>query len=204
MDVTKRVRFAVTQKVQRRHQDEDLSRTAGTNESQTALTDNTAARLQQDAALPIPGAVSTAPFLKHTALTPAQREYLCNIAASHSDTHVRGLITQHYMNVLHRCTPSGGSRSVGARADGLGVVHGNETQAELCPGAKVKNKKTNSKRADRSPPSFRPSNASIRRKKSSSSRQRATIRLLEEEELDASLGLLCIAGRDDACSENVQ
>uniref|UniRef100_A0A674MF91 Uncharacterized protein n=1 Tax=Takifugu rubripes TaxID=31033 RepID=A0A674MF91_TAKRU len=73
----------------------------------TALTDNTAARLQQDAALPIPGAVSTAPFLKHTALTPAQREYLCNIAASHSDTHVRGLITQHYMNVLHRCTPSG-------------------------------------------------------------------------------------------------
>lgn len=44
---------------------------------------------------------------QHTALTPAQKEYLYTIAASYSTTHVRNLITQHYLNVLRRCTRTG-------------------------------------------------------------------------------------------------
>ncbi|KAF3700766.1 Protein FAM216A [Channa argus] len=46
------------------------------------------------------------PLLMHAALTPAQRRYLCTIAASYGPTRVRHLITQHYINVLHRwkCT----------------------------------------------------------------------------------------------------
>ncbi|KAM7403715.1 hypothetical protein PAMA_004248 [Pampus argenteus] len=43
----------------------------------------------------------------HTALTPAQKQYLYTVAASYSTTHVRNLITQHYMNVLHRCIRAG-------------------------------------------------------------------------------------------------
>lgn len=53
----------------------------------------------------IPKTMTAAPFLKHAALTPAQKEYLYTIAASHSSAHVRDLITQHYMNVLHRLRP---------------------------------------------------------------------------------------------------
>lgn len=51
----------------------------------------------------IPTSVTTASFLKHTALTPAQRKYLYSIAASYSTEHVRSLVTQHYMNVQYRC-----------------------------------------------------------------------------------------------------
>ncbi|KAM3595607.1 uncharacterized protein V6R79_026149 [Siganus canaliculatus] len=50
----------------------------------------------------IPKTMTLAPFLKHTALTPAQREYLYAVAASCSAAHVRNLISQHYVNVLHR------------------------------------------------------------------------------------------------------
>ncbi|XP_060919559.1 protein FAM216A [Labrus mixtus] len=51
--------------------------------------------------------MTAGPFLKHTALTPAQKEYLYTVAASYSTAHVRDLINQHYMNVLHRCIPTG-------------------------------------------------------------------------------------------------
>ncbi|KAM4541689.1 protein FAM216A [Odontesthes bonariensis] len=44
---------------------------------------------------------------RHAALTPAQREYLYTIAASYSTAHVRSLISQHYMNVLHRSIQAG-------------------------------------------------------------------------------------------------
>lgn len=44
---------------------------------------------------------------QHTALTPAQKEYLYRLTASYSSARVRNLITQHYMNVLHRCVPTG-------------------------------------------------------------------------------------------------
>ncbi|XP_069391640.1 protein FAM216A [Paralichthys olivaceus] len=55
----------------------------------------------------IPETMTAAPFLKHSALTPAQREYLYTVSASCSSAHVRGLITRHYMNVLHRCKRAG-------------------------------------------------------------------------------------------------
>uniref|UniRef100_A0A665X1Q1 Uncharacterized protein n=1 Tax=Echeneis naucrates TaxID=173247 RepID=A0A665X1Q1_ECHNA len=42
------------------------------------------------------------PFVRqHGALTPAQRKYLCSVAASCSTDHVRNVIAQHYRNVLH-------------------------------------------------------------------------------------------------------
>ncbi|XP_042244695.1 family with sequence similarity 216 member A [Thunnus maccoyii] len=64
-------------------------------------------QLQHTTTIPIPKTMTTAPFLTHTALTPAQKEYLYTVAASYSTTHVRDLITQHYMNVLHRCIRAG-------------------------------------------------------------------------------------------------
>ncbi|XP_073338819.1 protein FAM216A [Pagrus major] len=64
-------------------------------------------QLQHMTTIKIPKTMTAAPFLKHSALTPAQKEYLYTIAASSSATHVRNLITQHYMNVLHRCIRTG-------------------------------------------------------------------------------------------------
>ncbi|KAM7376386.1 hypothetical protein PAMP_006127 [Pampus punctatissimus] len=64
-------------------------------------------KLQHIMTIPISKTMTAAPFLTHTALTPAQKQYLYTVAASYSTTHVRNLITQHYMNVLHRCTRAG-------------------------------------------------------------------------------------------------
>uniref|UniRef100_A0A671WGC3 Protein FAM216A n=1 Tax=Sparus aurata TaxID=8175 RepID=A0A671WGC3_SPAAU len=64
-------------------------------------------QLQHVTTITIPKTMTGAPFLRHSALTPAQKEYLYTIAASSSTTHVRNLITQHYMNVLHRCVCTG-------------------------------------------------------------------------------------------------
>lgn len=51
---------------------------------------------------------------QHTVLTPAQREFVHAVAASHSATHARRLITQHYLNVLHSCVQTGESGGGGA------------------------------------------------------------------------------------------
>ncbi|XP_072221555.1 protein FAM216A [Leuresthes tenuis] len=64
-------------------------------------------RLLQLTSIQIQKSMTAAPFLKHAALTPAQREYLYTIAASYSTAHVRSLISQHYMNVLHRSIQAG-------------------------------------------------------------------------------------------------
>ncbi|KAG9335090.1 hypothetical protein JZ751_005766, partial [Albula glossodonta] len=40
----------------------------------------------------------------HPRLTPGQKRYLCSIATTHSTEHVRRVMQQHYLNVLHRCT----------------------------------------------------------------------------------------------------
>uniref|UniRef100_A0A4W6ECW5 Uncharacterized protein n=1 Tax=Lates calcarifer TaxID=8187 RepID=A0A4W6ECW5_LATCA len=68
-------------------------------------------QLQHLTPIQIPKAMTAAPFLKHAALTPGQKEYLYTIAASYSTAHVRNLITQHYMNVLHRCIRAGEGKS---------------------------------------------------------------------------------------------
>ncbi|XP_026196057.1 protein FAM216A [Anabas testudineus] len=65
--------------------------------------------IQDVTRIQIPKTMAAAPFLKHAALTPAQREYLYTIAASSGTTHVPNLITQHYMNILHRCIHTGHS-----------------------------------------------------------------------------------------------
>ncbi|KAI3368095.1 hypothetical protein L3Q82_026243 [Scortum barcoo] len=117
----KQVTFAESQTVHRLHRDEPLQRHTGMNESKMASAAGvnfnrglkihrptaTTCEPQHVTAVQIPKSMTTAPFLKHAALTPAQKEYLYTIAATHSSAHVRNLITQHYMNVLHRCIRAG-------------------------------------------------------------------------------------------------
>ncbi|TMS21770.1 Protein FAM216A [Larimichthys crocea] len=116
----KQVTFAESRMIRRLYQDDTLPRTAETNETKGALKDTCmnfnssvkanrqpAVRCEHEATIQIPQTMTAAPFLKHAALTPAQKEYLYTIAASYSTAHVRNLITQHYMNVLHRCIPTG-------------------------------------------------------------------------------------------------
>ncbi|XP_051806687.1 protein FAM216A isoform X2 [Acanthochromis polyacanthus] len=114
----KQVTFAEKQTIHRLHRQDAASRNLGVNVSETALKDvksnrgltiykppATSSEPQQlhPTTVQIPKAMTAAPFLKHTALTPAQKEFLYTIAASYSAEHVRSLITRHYMNVLHRC-----------------------------------------------------------------------------------------------------
>ncbi|KAK7131308.1 hypothetical protein R3I94_016444 [Phoxinus phoxinus] len=51
----------------------------------------------------IPKTMTAAPFLQHPGLTPGQKRFLYSIAEAYSKEHMRQLICQHYMNVLHRC-----------------------------------------------------------------------------------------------------
>ncbi|XP_026090852.1 protein FAM216A-like [Carassius auratus] len=51
----------------------------------------------------IPKIMAAAPFLQHPGLTPGQKRFLYNFAEAYSKEHMRQLICQHYMNVLHRC-----------------------------------------------------------------------------------------------------
>ncbi|XP_040916029.1 uncharacterized protein LOC121196898 [Toxotes jaculatrix] len=117
----KQVTFARSHSVHRLHRDQALPRNTGMNQSKIASKDGdlkinrpSAARtepeLQHVTVIQIPKSMAAAPFLKHAALTPAQREYLYTIASSYSTAHVRNIITQHYMNVLHRCVRAGYSR----------------------------------------------------------------------------------------------
>ncbi|XP_078133703.1 protein FAM216A [Sander vitreus] len=120
----KQVTFAENQTIHRLHHAEAMQRSTAMNESKMALKDAgvnfnnglkfnrlPAARcepqLQHVTTIQIPKTITAAPFLKHAALTPAQKEYLYTMAASYSTTHVRHLITQHYVNVLHRCIQAG-------------------------------------------------------------------------------------------------
>uniref|UniRef100_A0A8C2H5T8 Protein FAM216A n=1 Tax=Cyprinus carpio TaxID=7962 RepID=A0A8C2H5T8_CYPCA len=51
----------------------------------------------------IPKTITAAPFLQHPVLTPGQKRFLYSIAEAYSKEHMRQLICQHYINVLHRC-----------------------------------------------------------------------------------------------------
>ncbi|XP_071353758.1 protein FAM216A isoform X2 [Trachinotus anak] len=117
----KQVTFAESQTVHRLHHDDALPRSvetksdAGTNfysgvKINTSPTARTEPQLQHLTMIQIPKTMTAAPFLKHTALTPAQKEYLYTVAASCSTAHVRSVITQHYMNVLHRRIQAGYNR----------------------------------------------------------------------------------------------
>ncbi|XP_036384699.1 uncharacterized protein LOC118777696 [Megalops cyprinoides] len=55
----------------------------------------------------IPKALVAAPFLQHPALTPGQKRYLYSIAKVYSTEHIRRVMQQHYLNVLHRCIDTG-------------------------------------------------------------------------------------------------
>nr|XP_029138734.1 protein FAM216A-like [Labrus bergylta] len=111
----KQVTFAEGQTVYRLHQDDAFQRSIGMKESRMAARLKTQRpnvkrcepQLHDVKTVQIPQTMTAGPFLKHTALTPAQKEYLYTIAASYSTAHVRDLINQHYMNVLHRCIPTG-------------------------------------------------------------------------------------------------
>ncbi|XP_034051531.1 uncharacterized protein LOC117532321 isoform X2 [Thalassophryne amazonica] len=113
----KQVMLPERQRVRRLHQDDALQRQTGINDSRAGGSLNfhnglksaklpavrSDPQLQSLRTIHIPKTVTTATSLKHTELTPAQREYLCTIAATYSTAHVRDLISQHYMNVLHGC-----------------------------------------------------------------------------------------------------
>lgn len=123
----KQVKFAEKQTTHRLHHQNAASRNLGVNPFETALKDvnfNRSLKINKPPAVKsepqllhlttvqIPKAMTAAPFLKHTALTPAQKEFLYTMAASYSVEHVRSLITQHYMNVLHRCIRTGSSPDI--------------------------------------------------------------------------------------------
>ncbi|KAL6469683.1 hypothetical protein MHYP_G00208020 [Metynnis hypsauchen] len=59
----------------------------------------------------IPEMTMTSPFLQHPSLTPGQRHYLYTVAKAFSKDHVRKLICQHYLNVLHRSIRTGVSHA---------------------------------------------------------------------------------------------
>ncbi|KAK3554986.1 hypothetical protein QTP86_002525 [Hemibagrus guttatus] len=40
--------------------------------------------------------------IKYSALTPGQKCYLCSVCEVYSEAHMRKLMQQHYLNVLHR------------------------------------------------------------------------------------------------------
>ncbi|GLD47609.1 uncharacterized protein AKAME5_000173300 [Lates japonicus] len=106
----KQVTFAESQTVHRLQQDEAVPRRTGMNELKMVKGYDT---LQFNESLYYKDTVSasgeTRPLFvrQHAALTPGQKEYLYTIAASYGTAHVRNLITQHYMNVLHRCIRAG-------------------------------------------------------------------------------------------------
>ncbi|KAL7854222.1 hypothetical protein AOLI_G00210660 [Acnodon oligacanthus] len=62
-------------------------------------------------AIRIPEMTMTSPFLQHPSLTPGQRHYLYTVAEAYSKDHVRKLICQHYLNVLHRSIRTGVSHA---------------------------------------------------------------------------------------------
>ncbi|XP_036443962.1 protein FAM216A isoform X2 [Colossoma macropomum] len=59
----------------------------------------------------IPEMMMTSPFLQHPSLTPGQKHYLYTVAEAYSEDHVRKLICQHYLNVLHRSIRTGVSHA---------------------------------------------------------------------------------------------
>uniref|UniRef100_A0A3B1KJE8 Uncharacterized protein n=1 Tax=Astyanax mexicanus TaxID=7994 RepID=A0A3B1KJE8_ASTMX len=62
--------------------------------------------------------VVLSPF-QHPCLTPGQKRYLFTAAKAHSKDHVRKLICQHYLNVLHRSTSTGVSSPATSDTDNL-------------------------------------------------------------------------------------
>uniref|UniRef100_A0A4W5R5M7 Uncharacterized protein n=1 Tax=Hucho hucho TaxID=62062 RepID=A0A4W5R5M7_9TELE len=62
---------------------------------------------QQVKTIHVPKSMMTAPFLQHPTLTTGQKRYLYSIANVYSTEHMRRLMKQHYLNVLHRCITSG-------------------------------------------------------------------------------------------------
>ncbi|XP_028995025.1 protein FAM216A isoform X2 [Betta splendens] len=87
------------------------------------------------------------PFRKHAAPTPAQRQYLCTIAASYSPAHVRKLLAQHYVSILNRSIRTG----IITDRDNLVVAsqeenHLSKSQSEVLSAGKQKGKtKSNTK-----------------------------------------------------------
>ncbi|XP_041809915.1 protein FAM216A [Chelmon rostratus] len=171
-------------------------------------------QLQHVTTVQIPKTMTAAPFLKHTALTPAQKEYLYTIAASYSTTHVRNLITQHYLNVLRRCTRTGHNPEGGDLVR-TSVTSQRTNESDKQPSevfSRVKHKEKTSTSARNAGKSFLPkipnrralsnttaSKHRMMKKRTSSPvlrRRRARIRLLEEEEEEEEE-----EGLDDSLSE---
>ncbi|XP_055742550.1 protein FAM216A [Salvelinus fontinalis] len=70
---------------------------------------------QQVKTIHVPKSMMTAPFLQHPTLTTGQKRYLYSIANVYSTEHMRRLMKQHYLNVLHRCIKSGHSSLDGTK-----------------------------------------------------------------------------------------
>ncbi|KAG7219889.1 hypothetical protein INR49_018767 [Caranx melampygus] len=98
----KQVTFTESLTIDRLHGHKAAPRRVRREESVLDVNRSATAEVEHVTVIEIPKTMTGAPFLKHAALTPGQREYLYTIAASYSTAHVRNVITQHYMNVLHR------------------------------------------------------------------------------------------------------
>nr|XP_046268355.1 protein FAM216A-like isoform X2 [Scatophagus argus] len=225
----KQVTFAESQVVHRLHQDEAFPRGAGTNGTNMAVVKESRHRhasinfsnglniarppatrcepqLQHVTTVRIPQSVTAAPFLKHAALTPAQKEFLRTIAVSHSSALVRSLITQHYMNVLHRCTRAGDLAGTSGASPGTDAGHKHQSEvrekintAARNPGKsflpKIPNRPANqSASTQRKTKTRATTSASARRKRA----RRSRIKLLEEEEEEEE------EGPDDSLTECVR
>ncbi|KAL3049480.1 hypothetical protein OYC64_008852 [Pagothenia borchgrevinki] len=214
----KQVSFAESQRNHRLQQDEALQRSFGMDASKMALKDpnvnlNNGLKINRPAiarcdsqhqhvtTIKIPKSLTAGPHLKHAALSPAQRKYLCSVAASHSAAHVRQLITQHYMNVLHRCIPADGSpereelveSSVADKRDKhppevqLRAKHrkkiksGAKNSGRSCP-PKTSNKKSRLSKKSASKPTKTNKHKTKSPKLRRNGPGRARIRLLDEEE----------------------
>nr|XP_046206389.1 protein FAM216A isoform X2 [Oncorhynchus gorbuscha] len=70
---------------------------------------------QQVKTIHVPKSMMTAPFLQHPTLTTGQKRYLYSIANVYSTEHMRRLMKQRYLNVLHRCIKSGHSSLDGTK-----------------------------------------------------------------------------------------
>ncbi|KAK5886618.1 hypothetical protein CesoFtcFv8_017632 [Champsocephalus esox] len=181
----KQVSFAESQRNHRLQQDEALQRCFGMDASKMALKDpsvnlNNGLKINRPAiarcdsqhqhvmTIKIAKSLSAGPHLKHAALSPAQKKYLCSVAASHSPARVRQLITQHYMNVLYRCIPADGSpeREELVESSDKRDKHPPEVQLRVKHRKKIKSGAKNSGR------SCHPK----------TSNQNSRIRLLDEEE----------------------
>ncbi|KAG7219903.1 hypothetical protein INR49_018762 [Caranx melampygus] len=86
----KQVTFTESLTIDRLHGHKAAPRRVRREESVLDVNRSATAEVEHVTVIEIPKTMTGAPFLKHAALTPGQREYLYTIAASYSTAHLIG------------------------------------------------------------------------------------------------------------------